>query len=203
MSQDHSTVDGGDRVSAANSLEAVKQEQGAASSPATQFRVDSIRKFLQPIAFVVFCGSQILDILNLTGVTFALPSVVEKFGTSDATSTWVLSAYSLTFGCFILPLGRLGDVIGHKRIFVTGMLAFAVFSALSAGVDNLIAIIIFRAFQGIAAAATVPTSYALVAITYEGKAQSTAMGAIGSAQAVGGVIGTIRKYPRPQFTANT
>jgi len=71
-------------------------------------RLDQLRKTLRPLTFAVFAGSQILDIINVTGVTFALPSISEKYGISETEASWVLSAYALTFGSFLLIAGRLG-----------------------------------------------------------------------------------------------
>lgn len=71
-------------------------------------RLDQLRKTLRLLTFAVFAGSQILDIRSVTGVAFALPSIAEKYGISEKEASWVLSAYSLTFGSFLLIAGRLG-----------------------------------------------------------------------------------------------
>jgi len=88
----------------------------------------------------------------------------------------------------------LGDIFGHKQIFSFGLLALTIFSAVISGVtSSLLATVILRAIQGIAAAATIPTAYALVATTFEGKAREMAVAAIGPGQCVGIILGTIRK----------
>ncbi|CUS08274.1 unnamed protein product [Tuber aestivum] len=154
-------------------------------------RLDQLRKTLRPLTFAVFAGSQILDIINVTGVTFALPSIAEKYDISETEASWVLSAYSLTFGSFLLIAGRLGDVIGHHMVYSVGLLFFSICSAICAGIDNVIALYVVRALQGIAAACTIPTSYALVATTFTGKSQQMAVSGLGACQAVGAVIGTL------------
>ncbi|CAZ84642.1 unnamed protein product [Tuber melanosporum] len=154
-------------------------------------RLDQLRKTLRPLTFAVFAGSQILDILNVTGVTFALPSISEKYGIPETEASWVLSAYSLTFGSFLLIAGRLGDVIGHHTVYSVGLLFFSICSAICAGVDNVIALYVVRALQGIAAACTIPTSYALVATTFTGKSQQMAISGLGACQATGAVVGTL------------
>lgn len=88
-----------------------------------------------------------------------------------------------------------GDVIGHHRVYSIGLLLFAVCSGICAGIDNVIGLYVVRALQGIFAACTIPTSYALVATTYQGKSQKMAVSALGACQAIGAVVGTIGLFP--------
>jgi MFS family permease len=87
-----------------------------------------------------------------------------------------------------------GDMYGHKRIYSFGLLAFALFAALTAGIDeNFIAFCVLRALKGVAAACTIPTAYAIVANTYEGKARELAVAGLGAATTLGAIGGTISK----------
>lgn len=78
---------------------------------ATESRLDRLRVTLRPLTFAVLAGSQVMDILNVTGVTFALPTLAVKYGISESDASWVLSAYALTFGSFLLIAGRLGKFL--------------------------------------------------------------------------------------------
>lgn len=81
--------------------------------------------------------------------------------------------------------------MGHHRIYSYGLVVFALCSAIAAIVNNVIALYVIRAIQGIAAACTIPTSYALVATTFTGKSQQLAVSGLGASQAIGAVVGTI------------
>ncbi|TFK54595.1 MFS general substrate transporter [Heliocybe sulcata] len=156
-------------------------------------RIERLRAKFKPIIIAIFAGSMTLDIFNVTGLVFAQSSITEQFGISEAEASWTLSAYSLTFGSFLLLAGRAGDIFGHKQIYTVGLLFFSLFAALTAGItSSLIALIILRAFQGIAAAATIPTAYALVATSFQGKALEMAVAGLGACQCIGVIAGVVR-----------
>lgn len=92
-------------------------------------------------------------------------------------------------------ISAIGDVFGHKKIYTAGLFGFAIFAALAAAIDSSVVVFfVLRAFQGICAAATVPTAYALVAISYDGRARELAVAGLGACQAVGAVVGTVRTF---------
>ncbi|GFP57655.1 low affinity ammonium transporter [Trichoderma asperellum] len=154
-------------------------------------RLDRLRVKLRPVTLVIYTFSLVLDVLNSTGVTFAIDSISREYHISENESSWALSAYALTFGAFLLISGRLGDVVGHKNIFVLGLLLSALFSALIAGIANDISLFVLRAFQGISAAMTVPTAYALVSVSYSGRARELALSVLGMGIASGSALGMI------------
>ncbi|WP_030482312.1 MFS transporter, partial [Lentzea albidocapillata] len=78
----------------------------------------------------VVVSAQLLIVLDSSVVTIALPSAQTELGMSDSAKQWVVAAYTLTFGGFLLVGGRLADVHGRKKIFLLGLLGFAVTSAL-------------------------------------------------------------------------
>ncbi|KZT26432.1 MFS general substrate transporter [Neolentinus lepideus HHB14362 ss-1] len=168
---------------------------GSASPPdvSTQLsRIERLRAKCKPVIILIFAGSMILDIFSSTALVFAQSSIAEHFAVSQAVASWTLSAYSLTFGSFLLLVGRAGDIFGHKQIYTAGLAFFSLFSALSAGItSSLIALIVLRAFLGISAAATIPTAYALVATTFQGKALEMAVAGLGACQCIGLIIGVI------------
>jgi len=84
--------------------------------------LEKARERLTPVIFFIFVGAQILDFLSISGLVLLVPQIAEKFNVETSQASWVLSAYSLTFGSFILLCGRMGDVLGHKVVFTGGML---------------------------------------------------------------------------------
>src|SRR5213082_316629 len=81
------------------------------------------------IALVVVCFGQLMIVLDSTIVNVALPSIQRDLHFSQAELTWVVNAYLITFGSFLLLAGRLGDLIGRKRVFLSGIALFTIASA--------------------------------------------------------------------------
>ncbi|KAK5172277.1 uncharacterized protein LTR77_003915 [Saxophila tyrrhenica] len=154
-------------------------------------KLESFRTALRPLTLVIYTSSLLLDVMNSTGVTFILPRVAEEYHLPYTEATWMLSAYALTFGAFLLVVGRLGDVVGHKEVYILGLTLFSVFSALAAGVNTAVGLFVVRAFQGAFAAMTVPSAYALVSISYTGRAREMALSMLGMGIATGSTVGII------------
>ncbi|TFK54877.1 MFS general substrate transporter [Heliocybe sulcata] len=173
-------------------MTAATNNSSSPDAPSRSSRIERLREKSKPFLLAIFAGSMTLDLFNSTGMVFAQSSIVEQFGVSESEASWTLSAYTLTFGSFLLLAGRAGDIFGHKEIYTVGLLFFTLFAALSAGItSSLIALIVLRAFQGIAAAATIPTAYALIAANYEGKALEMAVAGLGACQSIGYVTGVV------------
>ncbi|KAA8913339.1 hypothetical protein TRICI_003222 [Trichomonascus ciferrii] len=143
------------------------------------------------IALIVFAGAQILDVLNLTGLMFSEQPISQQYNISLDEASWVVSAYSLTLGSMIILGGRLGDFLGYRLIFMVGMSIMGLCSLVLAIVQNAYVLFVFRAIQGVGAAFTIPTSFALTAHTFEGKARELALALIGTAAAMGGIVGIL------------
>lgn len=128
-----------------------------------------------------------------TVVNVALPTLSRDLGASTADIQWVLNAYLLTLASLILIGGALGDRFGHRRIFVTGAIGFAVASVLCALAPDVRWLIAFRALQGVAAALLVPESLAIIEAVYHPDDRGRAIGAWsalgGIAAAVGPLLG--------------
>lgn len=154
-------------------------------------RPDALKTPRSIITLSIFAGAQILDVLNLTGLIFSTQNIADQYGLHLEEASWVISAYSLCFGSFILLGGRLGDFLGLKKVFMGGMTGMSICSLIIAIVKNPYVVFVFRAVQGIGAAFTMPTSIGLVAHNYKGKAQAMALSLIGSAAAMGGIIGVL------------
>src|SRR5204863_1650943 len=78
------------------------------------------------MALVVLCAGQLMIVLDVTVVNVALPTIQRELHFSQASLAWVVNAYLLTFGGLMLLAGRLGDLVGRKKIFISGVAAFTV-----------------------------------------------------------------------------
>lgn len=134
-----------------------------------------------------------LDLFNVTSILVSIKYIHEYYNVSPALASWSLSAYAVTFSGFIAFAGRIGDIIGHDNQFIIGSFVFAIFSLICATVDHIYAFIVFRAFQGMAAATLIPSSYALVAHLFSGRqldlALTTLSGMLCVSNAGGLIIG--------------
>src|SRR5437868_7902059 len=101
------------------------------------------------IALVVVCFGQLMIMLDTTIVNVALPVMQRDLRFSQADLTWVVNAYLIAYGSFLLMAGRLGDLVGRKRVFLTGLLIFTAASALCALADDRLVLIAARFVQGI------------------------------------------------------
>jgi EmrB/QacA subfamily drug resistance transporter len=144
------------------------------------------------IALYVLCLGTLMIVLDTTIVNVALPSIRNSLGFSQSSLAWVVNAYMLTFGGFLLLGGRLGDLFGHRRLFVAGISLFTVASltcGLSTTQDMLIAA---RAVQGLggAVASAVGLSLTMTLFT-EAADRAKAMGVFGFVASGGGSIGVL------------
>ena len=148
------------------------------------------------VAFVgMVCTAQLLTQACLAQSIAPLHIIGKSFGiTNPAYLSWMPAAYSLTVGTFILPSGRLGDLFGHRKIFVIGYLWLAVWSVI-AGVSVYSGQILFdicRAFQGIGLALIMPNALAILGRTYEpGRRKDMVFSIFGSTAPGGFVVGAI------------
>jgi MFS family permease len=132
------------------------------------------------------CSAAFLDLLNLSAITIALPTLQKEFSVPTQDLQWVISAYALTFGAFLMLGGRGGDMFGHRPVLLFGLSFFALFTLVSALTSTFIGLVIARAFQGIGAAFTIPSAQAHIALYFRdagGKAK--ALGIWGSSGSLG------------------
>lgn len=140
------------------------------------------------------CLGFVVVLLDVSVVNVALESFKAEFVASVLQLQWIVNAYTLLFASFLLTGGALGDRFGHKKVFLSGYLVFTL-ASLGCGLSSdLTVLVAFRALQGIGAALLVPTSLALVRITFEdpverNKAISLWAGVAGIALAAGPVVG--------------
>lgn len=144
------------------------------------------------IAIVAITGMQLMSTLDGTIVVVALPRMQAELDLSDAGKSWVITAYVLTFGGLLLLGGRVGDAIGHKRAFISGVGVFTIASAACGLATDGPLLIAARAVQGIGAAVAAPTGLALIATTYAvGHARNRAMAISAAMQGIGSVLGLV------------
>lgn len=120
-----------------------------------------------------------------SSVNVALPSIESEFKIDAVTLVWISSSYLLTTAAFLLPLGKLADIKGRKKIFQTGLLVYTFFSLLSGFAFNTVSLIVFRTFQGIGAAMVFGTGTAIITSVFPVGERGKAMGYLVSAVYLG------------------
>ncbi len=144
------------------------------------------------IALALLCVAQFVVVLDASIVNVALPTIGEALDFSEANLPWVVNAYVLTFGGFLLLGGRLADLLGRRRVFMAGLVLFALASlagGLAADSGQLIAA---RAVQGLGAAILSPAALSIVATTFrDGAERNKALGIWGAVAGSGGAAGVL------------
>jgi EmrB/QacA subfamily drug resistance transporter len=134
-------------------------------------------------------------LLDITVVNVALPDIQRSLHSSFSDLQWVVNAYSLTLAAFLLTAGALADLLGRRRVFVTGLVVFTISSAVCGLAGTPLALNLARAVQGVGGAMMFATSLALIATAFQGKERGIAFGVfggvIGAAVAVGPVVGGV------------
>src|SRR5207344_861816 len=144
------------------------------------------------LALIIVCLGYLMIVLDVTIVGVALPSIREDLGFSESSLAWVANAYLLTFGGFLLLAGRLGDLFGHRRLFLIGITLFTL-ASLGAGLAASQAQLVgFRAVQGLAGAIASAAALSLIVTLFtEPVERAKAMGVFGFVAAGGGTIGVL------------
>ncbi len=138
------------------------------------------------------CLAQFMVILDATIVNVALPSIQKDLGISESSLQWIVNAYALMFGGFLLLGGRAGDLIGRKRVFVAGLVLFTTASLLCALAPNETWLIVSRGVQGLGAALVSPAALSIVTTTFaEGAERTKALGVWAAIAVGGGAVGLV------------
>jgi EmrB/QacA subfamily drug resistance transporter len=144
-------------------------------------------------ALIVLLAGMFIALLDTTIVNVALPSIRTSLDASEATLSWIISGYALAFGLVLIPAGRLGDRIGHKWVFFTGLALFTAASVACGLAQNDLQLIIARVVQGFAGGIFVPAVTAFIQLLFPAQSRGKAfaiMGAvIGVSTALGPIIG--------------
>ncbi len=143
-------------------------------------------------ALALICIAQLMVVLDSTIANIALPFIQQDLDFTPANLAWVITAYALFFGGFLLLGGRLGDLYGRRRIFIIGLVVFALASALGGIAQTEATILASRGLQGLGAALASPAALALITTTFPaGAARSRAFGVYAAISGVGAAIGLI------------
>jgi len=144
------------------------------------------------LVLVLVCMAQFMVVLDATIVNVALPSIQKDLEMSDADLQWVVNAYTLMFGGFLLLGGRAGDLAGRKKIFLLGLVIFTVASLLNGLAPSSEYLIVFRGLQGLGAALIAPAALSIITTTFaEGAERTKAMGVWAAIAVGGGAVGLV------------
>src|SRR5215831_6854902 len=128
-------------------------------------------------ALAVVCVAFFMTILDVSIVNVALPSIKNSLHVSDNTLQWVLIAYTITFGGFLLLGGRAADLLGRRRMFMAGVALFSVASLVCGLAGSIGVLIAARAIQGVGAAIVSPATLSIITTTFEeGSERNKALG---------------------------
>jgi EmrB/QacA subfamily drug resistance transporter len=143
-------------------------------------------------ALALLATVQFMVVLDIAIVNVALPSIQDDLGFSQENLQWVISAYALMFGGFLLLGGRAADLLGRRRLFVAGLVLFTVASLVSGLAWTDETLIVARAFQGLGAAIITPAALSMLMTTFsEGRERNAALGVWGAVGAFGAVAGVL------------
>ncbi|ATY66642.1 efflux protein [Cordyceps militaris] len=137
-------------------------------------------------------GAAFINTLSAQSVVIILPAIGKTLDVPDSRLQWIISAYSLSFGCFLLLWGRIADIFGKRFIFIAGSVWVTIATAVNPIMPNEIAFDLFRGLHGLGAAANVPTAIGILGVTFApGKAKNYAFAAYGAGAPLGSIFGSI------------
>ncbi len=144
------------------------------------------------LVLTIVCVAQFMVVLDATVVNVALPSIQRSLSFSDSSLQWIINAYTLIFGGFLLLGGRAADLLGRQRLFLAGVVVFTVASAVNGIADSSSVLIAGRALQGLGAAFVSPAALSVLTTTFEEGADRTrALGVWSAIAAGGGAVGLV------------
>ncbi|WP_395690135.1 DHA2 family efflux MFS transporter permease subunit [Nocardioides sp.] len=144
------------------------------------------------LALYVLCLGDLMIVLDSSIVNVALPSIQADLGFSQSALAWVVNAYLLTFGGFLLLSGRLGDLLGNRRVFLAGVVAFTTASVACGLAPSAGLLVVGRAVQGLGGAAVSAVALALIMGLFSDPAErAKAMGFFGFVMSGGGAVGVL------------
>ncbi len=144
------------------------------------------------LVLCLVCIAQFMVVLDATIVNVALPSIQADLNMAEADLQWVVNSYTLIFGGFLLLGGRMGDLIGRKRVFLAGVVVFTVASLLNGIADSSTFLILARGLQGLGAALVAPAALSILTTTFaEGEARTKALGVWAAIATGGAAVGLL------------
>ncbi|KAG2047018.1 efflux transporter [Suillus hirtellus] len=154
---------------------------------------DVQRSLWRSIFIIVTCtAAMVINVSNISSVSISLPNIERDLDIKEEQLQWLISAYSLSSGCFLLFFGRLADIYGRKKAFMIGTVSQVAFSLGCGFAQSGTTLVILRAFQGIGAAATIPSSLGILAHAFPpSKMRSIAFATFAAGAPVGGAFGML------------
>src|ERR671918_169568 len=144
------------------------------------------------LALALLAAAQFVVVLDASIVNVALPSIGTDLEFSQSDLSWVVNAYTLFFGGFLLLGGRMADLLGRRRLFIGGLILFAIASLAGGLASSPGMLIAARAVQGLGAALLSPAALSLVTVMFkEGAERNKAMGVWGAVAGSGGAVGVL------------
>ena len=144
------------------------------------------------LALGLLAAAQLLIVFNGTSANLALPQASADLGLSDALAVWVVSGYLLTFGGLLIVAGRLGDLVGRRRLLLASLVLFGLGASAAGLAPNGAFLVVSRVLQGVGAAGVGPGVLALIAATFpDPDARRRALGVWGAAASAGGALGVL------------
>lgn len=144
------------------------------------------------LALVILCVGDLMIVVDTTVVNVALPSIRSDLAFSQTSLAWVVNAYMLTFGGFLLLAGRFGDLFGHRRLFLIGTAAFTVASLVCGVSTTKGMLVVARAVQGLGGAVVSAVAFSLIVVLFTEPAErAKAMGIFGFVMSGGGSVGVL------------
>ncbi|MFV2101583.1 DHA2 family efflux MFS transporter permease subunit [Micromonospora sp. LOL_024] len=161
-----------------------------AAAPPDEF-VPPITGRKRTLALVVVLTGFVLDLLDITIVNVALPSIRDGINATASTMQWLVAGYALAFASMLIIAGRLGDIVGVRKMFLIGVAGFTSISLLAGLAQNPEQLIVLRFLQGAMGAVMVPQVYTLIQLLYAPKERGRAFAAMSAALAFGTVGGPL------------
>lgn len=143
------------------------------------------------VALFVLLIANFMNLIDVTIVNVALPSMRENLGATDSQIEWVVAAYVLAFALGLLPFGRLGDILGRTRMFLWGVAGFTAASALCGFAGSIEMLIVARVIQGLAGAMMTPQVLAIATVTFPPNERGQAFSLFGLSAGLASVCGPI------------
>lgn len=164
----------------------------AVSTPAQQGPRSAAEPASKGLALALLAMTQFVIVIDASIVNIALPSIGRALGFSQTNLSWVVNAYTLTFGGFLLLGGRLADLLGRRRMFMLGLVLFSAASLAGGFATSSGWLVAARAVQGLGAAIVSPAALSIVTVTFaEGPERNRALGVWGAVAGAGGAAGVL------------
>ena len=143
------------------------------------------------IAFAVLLLGAAMSLIDATIVNVALPTIRTSLNADEATLSWIISGYSLAFGLALIPAGRLGDRLGHKWVYFTGLLLFTAASLWCGLAQGPTELIVARVVQDLAGGIYLPAVQAYIQLLFQGRVRGTAFAVFGAVLGITSAIGPV------------